>query len=714
MFQHIFRSGRQLALSLSRYQRRPGSRSKQEFGEAGMNESRTAALRDMATRLRIHSVAMTSQAGSGHPTSCCSIAEIMAVLFFDTMRYDPQDPTNPNNDRLVLSKGHAAPILYAAWAEAGLFPPDELMKLRRLDSDLEGHPTPRLGFVDVATGSLGQGLSAGCGMAYAGKYLDRGQYRVYVLLGDGEAAEGAVWEAINFAGFYKLDNLVAILDVNRLGQSDPTMFQHDVEIYRRRLEAFGWWTQVVDGHDPAALREAFALAAATTHRPAGVIAKTIKGKDLPGIEDQENWHGKALGDRTDAALSFLRSLLRGSSPPSPPAPVGLLTRPAPSEISIPAPNYRKNDNVATRTAYGTALAKLGSVDTRVVALDGDTKNSTFAEKFNAAHPDRFIEGYIAEQNLVGVAVGLATRGKIPFVSTFACFLTRAFDQLRMAGISRTNVKLVGSHAGVSIGEDGPSQMGLEDLAMFRAIPECVVFYPSDAVATERAVELAANYRGMAFIRTSRPATPIVYEAGESFAIGRAKVVCSDPEDRVTVVAAGVTLFEALAAAEQLAQNGIRVRIVDPFTVKPIDRETLLACARATGGRVVTVEDHYAEGGLGDAVADALSGAHDVIMTKLAVREIPRSGKPTELMHRFGISADRIVAAVEGLISIGRVMPKQAGKNRDRAGDGSKTRRMAARRSRGQGSTRRLVVRRPASAVQSRAGKRAKSRRKARR
>lgn len=615
-----------------------------------MSEASSAALNDMATRLRIHSIESTSKAGSGHPTSCCSMAEIMSVLFFDVMRYHVQSPRDPNNDRFILSKGHAAPILYAAWAEAGLFPTSELLRLRELDCDLEGHPTPRLNFVDVATGSLGQGLSVGCGMAYAGKHLDKADYRVYVLIGDGESAEGSIWEAASFAGFYQLDNLVAIFDVNRLGQSDPTMFQHDLEVYRSRLEAFGWNAIVVDGHDVDPLREAFSSAEKTKGKPTALVARTFKGRGIVGIEDKDDWHGKALGKHTEEALTHLRARLRGANGLKPQAPTGTLPAPSTAPVVMPAPTYTKGEKVATRVAYGTALAKLGKADQRIVAADGDTKNSTFAQKLRDVCPDRYVECFIAEQNLVGVGVGLGTRGKIPFVSTFACFLSRAYDQIRMAAISQANVKFVGSHCGVSIGEDGPSQMALEDLAMFRAIPDCVVFYPSDAVSTERAIELAANQRGMAFIRTSRPVTTVIYDNHESFAIGKAKVARSSANDRVTLVGAGITLEEGMKATEQLAGEGIGVRVVDPFTLKPIDRATLLECAKATGGKILTVEDHYHEGGLGEAVAGALANEPGIIVERIAVNEIPRSGKPDELLDRYGISARHIVAKVKAMLA----------------------------------------------------------------
>lgn len=615
-----------------------------------MSERPVAALKDMANRLRIDSIQATSKAGSGHPTSCCSMAEITAVLFFDTMKFHVDDPRNPNNDRFILSKGHAAPILYAAWAEAGKFPTSELLRLRELDCELEGHPTPRLDFVDVATGSLGQGLSAGCGMAYSGKYLDKADYRIYVLMGDGESAEGSIWEAASFASHYKLDNLVAIVDVNRLGQSEPTMFQHDTEVYRKRFDAFGWNTLVVDGHDVEQLLDAFDNAKSTTGRPTAIIAKTFKGAGIPGIENADNWHGKALGDKTDEAIAHLQAQLTGTNGLKVKSPSNALSAPSATTIKLETPNYKKGDKIATRKAYGTALAKLGSVSDRVVALDGDTKNSTFALDFKNVHPDRFVECFIAEQNLVGVGVGLATRGKIPFVSTFACFLSRAYDQLRMAAISQSTANFVGSHAGVSIGEDGPSQMALEDLAMFRAIPNCAVFYPSDAVSTERAVELAANYQGMTFIRTSRPNSEVIYDNDEVFEIGKANVVRSSPNDKVTVVAACVTLTEAMAAADELAKEGIHIRIVDPFTIKPLDRETILDCAKQTGGKILTVEDHYVEGGIGEAVAGALSCQEGITVYKLAVPRIPHSGQPGELMSLYGIDAKSIIGKIKQIIS----------------------------------------------------------------
>jgi transketolase len=609
----------------------------------------TAALQDMANQLRIDSIESTSAAGSGHPSSCCSMAELMSVLFFDEMKYHVSQPRHPDNDRFVLSKGHAAPILYAAWAEAGLFPRSEILKLRQFGNDLEGHPTPRLSFVDVATGSLGQGLSAGAGMAYVGKHIDHGDYRVYVLMGDGESAEGSVWEAASFASHYKLDNLVAIVDVNRLGQSEPTMFQHRLDVYKARFDSFGWNAVIVDGHDVDAIRAAFAQARQTGDRPTALIAKTFKGKGIPGVEDADNWHGKALGDKTQSSIDAIQQRIQAKVSIKPTSPPAKLSPAMGSKIVPPALGHKLGEKIATRAAYGVALAKIGAQNNNVVALDGDTKNSTFADKFRALFPDRYCECFIAEQNLVGVAVGMGTRGKLPFVSTFAAFFTRAFDQIRMAAISQAKVTLVGSHAGVSIGEDGPSQMALEDLAMFRTIPGGLVFYPSDATSTAAAVAISANHCGISFIRTSRPVTPTLYADGEPFEAGKAKVVKQSPKDQVTIVGAGITLAEAMIAAEELAKEGIAVRVIDPFTIKPLDKSTILAAAKATGGKIITVEDHYPEGGLGDAVAGELATETGIVIHKLAVRELPRSGKPEELVDHYGIGARSIAAKVREII-----------------------------------------------------------------
>ena len=609
------------------------------------------ALEDVATRLRIHSIRSTTAAGSGHPSSSASAADLVAAIFFDAMRFDPKDPRNPLGDRFVLSKGHASPLLYAAWAEVGLLKPEDLLSLRQLDSDLEGHPTPRLPFVDVATGSLGQGLSAGVGLAL-GARMEGIDQRVYVLLGDGEMAEGSVWEAAQMAGHLHLDTLVAVVDVNRLGQTGPTMLGHEVRVYQKRLAAFGWRVLVIDGNDLRQVVPALRRARRAGGAPTAIVAQTLKGKGIEGVEDALNWHGKALPkDHAARAVAALESRLHGVPPPKIHR-VRAGRGAAPAAAKAPATSVPEllplGGSAATREAYGDGLVRLGARDGRVVVLDAEVSNSTFTERFRLAFPDRYVECYIAEQNMVSVAAGLAARGHIPFASTFACFLGRAFDQLRMAGISRSNVKLSGSHAGVSIGEDGPSQMALEDLAMFRALPECVVFYPSDAVSTDACLRLAAERRGMVYIRTSRPKTAVIYGADEAFAVGGLKVVRSSPADRLTVVGAGITLHEALAAHAELEKAGIAVRVIDLYCVKPVDGDALRRAAAGTGNRILTVEDHYAEGGLGDAVLAAVGG-EGIAVYKLAVREIPRSGPPQALLERYGIDRRQIVARARELV-----------------------------------------------------------------
>lgn len=608
------------------------------------------ALHNKATELRIDSVRATSEAGSGHPSSCCSAADIVATLFFSVMRYDPANPKAPNSDRFILSKGHAAPLLYAAWAEAGLFPKSDLLKLRTLTSDLEGHPTPRLSFVDMATGSLGQGLSVGVGLALNAKFLDKSDYRTYVLMGDGESVEGSVWEAVEVSRHYGLDNLCAIVDVNRLGQSDPTMLQHDMEAYRSRWAGFGWHALIVDGHDFSGLLTAFDEAARTKGRPTVLLAKTYKGRGISAIENHPNWHGKPLakGEETQKAIAELTQQLKPNGVvPQIQKPAG----PAPGEPTVgqlPPPPYKPGDSAATREAFGVALESLGGANPAVVALDADVKNSTYTEKFAKKYPNRFFENFIAEQNMLGAAAGLAACGKIPFVATFAAFFTRAYDFIRMAAISQSNLKLVGTHVGVSIGEDGPSQMGLEDIAMMAAQPGMVVLYPSDATATYRLIEAAAAHKGMVYVRTGRPKSPVLYGPDERFAIGGSKVVRQNAGDVLTIVAAGVTLFEALNAHEQLKAAGIPVRVVDLYSIAPIDRATLMDCARATQGRILTVEDHYAHGGLGDAVLGAV-GTEGIKVYKLAVRTIPHSGKPDELIDHYGIGARSIVETVKHIV-----------------------------------------------------------------
>jgi transketolase len=607
--------------------------------------SRVNTLKNIATRLRIDSVVSTSEAGSGHPTTCCSAAEIMAALFFSEMRYDPRDPQNPDNDRFVLSKGHAAPILYAAWAEVGYIKRDELLKLRRIDSDLEGHPTPRLPFVDVATGSLGQGLCAGVGIALNARRI-KSDYRTYVLLGDGETAEGSVWEAADVGSFDALDALCGITDVNALGQSGPTQWQHDMEALAGRWRAFGWHAIIVDGHDVEAILGALDEARRTKGRPTMILARTIKGKGISLTEGKNGWHGKPLkkGEELDTALAELRSQLLPEEEPLTPQAPRSVQRPSPRKGSVGASAYKLGDSVATREAYGEAITRLGDSDDRIVALDGDVKNSTFSEKFEHKHPDRFYQTFIAEQAIIGTAMGLASRGAIPFPSTFAAFLTRAYDFIRMAAISNLNIKMAGSHAGVSIGEDGPSQMALEDLAMMRAEPNITVLYPCDGVSTEKLIEAMAYHPGPAYMRTSRPKTPVIYGPDETFEVGGLKVLRESAADVATVIGAGVTVFEALKAYDELKKSGVSIRVIDLYSLQPIDAATLIRCARDTKGRLMTVEDHYAAGGIGDAVATAVAG-EGFTVRRLAVREIPRSGKPEELLDRFGISSRHIVEEV---------------------------------------------------------------------
>jgi transketolase len=607
-------------------------------------------LKNVATQLRIDSIRATSEAASGHPTSCMSMADLMAALFFAEMKYDPKNPHNPDADRFILSKGHAAPILYAAWAEAGAFDRRELLKLREIGSDLEGHPTPRLPFVDVATGSLGQGICAAIGCALNARRI-RSDYRTYVILGDGESAEGSVWEAADIGAIDRLDNLCAITDVNGLGQSRPTMWQHDMEQFARRWRAFGWHAIVIDGHDLNAILDAFAEARSVKDQPTMILARTVKGKGVSFVEGKEGWHGKAFkkGEEMDRAIAELEQQRTPGltiDPTGIPKPAAV-QRPAATPKPIAPPAYKIGDQVATREAYGAALVKLGEADPRVVALDADVKNSTFSEKFEKAFPDRFYQNYIAEQVMVGASMGLAARGAIPFPSTFACFLTRAADFIRMAAISNVNIKLAGSHAGISIGEDGPSQMALEDLAMCRAEPNYAVLYPCDAVSAERLVALAAQYSGPAYIRTSRPKTPVIYSNDDRFELGGLKVLRQSSDDVATVIGAGVTVYEALKAYDSLKGSGTSIRVIDLYCLAPVDKAGLIAAARATGGHLITVEDHYASGGVGDAVAEAVADA-GFSVHRLAVREIARSGKPEELLERFGISASHVVEAVRVL------------------------------------------------------------------
>jgi transketolase len=617
---------------------------------AGPSSSTVEAVKAKARRLSVLSMMSTTAAGSGHPTSCMSAAELVAGTFFYAMKFDPKNPNSPDGDRFVLSKGHAAPLLYAALAEAGVFPESRVMTLRQSTSELEGHPTPRVPGVDAATGSLGQGLSVGAGLAM-GARLDKSPTRVYVLVGDGEMAEGQIWEAAALAAHYNLDNLTLLADVNALGQSDATMYRHDMEVYRRKFQSEGWAAEVIDGHDVAAVLAALDRAKATRGRPQAILARTDKGHGVSFLSGKEHWHGKPLSkDQLAQALKEIGLTLE--IPPDPGESYERTSLPQPPAFPAPqAPDYAAGSTVATREAYGYALKRLGAVNPHIVALSGDVKNSTFSEIFANAFPDRFVQGYIAEQNMVSAGVGLAARGKVPFVDTFACFLSRAYDQVRMAAISRSNLNLCGSHCGVSIGEDGPSQMALEDMAMFRAVHGSAVFYPSDAVSTERLTEAMARRPGINYLRTSRPKFPIIYSTQDGFPIPGFKTLRQSAQDVVTVIGAGVTLHESLKAADQLKTEGIAIRVIDLYCVKPIDGKALGEQIRATGGRLITVEDHWSEGGLGEAVFTALAevGVAASKSRLLAVNKMPHSGKPDELVDMFGISARHIVAAVREIL-----------------------------------------------------------------
>jgi transketolase len=614
--------------------------------------------RALAQQLRVDSIRSSTRAGSGHPTSALSAADLIAVLAAKYLRYDFDDPANPNNDHLIFSKGHASPLLYALFRAAGAISEEELLSFRRFGSRLQGHPVPVLPWVEVATGSLGQGLAIGVGIALAGRYIDRRPYRVWVLLGDSEMAEGSVWEAFEHASHYQLGNLIGILDLNRLGQRGETMLGWNSGAYAGRARAFGWHTIEIDGHDLDQIDRAYTEASEPRDAPTLIIAQTIKGRGVSFLENRDGWHGRALNDeqarQAIAELGGVQTVSvhvakpSASAAPAPAPPADWTGRPA-------LPTYALGASVATRRAYGDALRAIGAVRPDLIVLDAEVSNSTYSEEFKKEFPERFFEMYIAEQQMVAAAVGLSVRHLTPFASTFAAFLTRAYDFIRMAAISRANLRLCGSHAGVSIGEDGPSQMALEDLAMMRAVHGSTVLYPCDANQTARLVALMADQDGISFLRTTRAATPVIYAPEEEFTIGGSKTVRSSPDDQVTIVAAGITVHEALAAADQLAHEGIPVRVIDAYSVKPIDRTTLHAAAETTRGRIVVVEDHWAEGGLGAAVQEAFTtnagwhGRLPLSLTHLAVREMPGSGTPSELLDAAGISARHIASAVRALL-----------------------------------------------------------------
>jgi transketolase len=602
-------------------------------------------VHELAQQLRVDSVRAAAAANSGHPTSSMSAADLMAVLFSSYLRYDFDAPENPANDHLVFSKGHASPLLYSLYKAAGAIDDEELLTFRELGSRLQGHPTPELPWVDVATGSLGQGLPISVGIALAADRLEHSDLRVWVLCGDSELAEGSMWEAFEHAGFAKLDNLIAIVDVNRLGQRGPTMHGWDTASLAARASACGWDVQEIDGHDLEAIDAAYARAQ-EAERPAVIFARTKKGSGVAAVEDKENQHGKPLADPEAAVeeLGGIRSLSVSVQPPPEPKPFEVAT------AAVERPTYEVGEKVATRGAYGDALAWIGSIDEKVVALDGEVGNSTYAERFAAKHPERFFEMYIAEQQMVAAAVGMQARGWKPFASSFGAFLSRAYDFVRMAAISDADLKLCGSHVGVSIGPDGPSQMALEDIASLRAVLGSVVLYPSDANQAVQLLDAMREHRGVSYLRTTREATPVLYDASDSFEIGGSHTVRSSGEDAVTLIGAGITLRECLSAADQLAEKGIAARVVDLYSLKPVDAEAVVKAAQETGA-MVTVEDHWAEGGIGEIVATVLADAGvSAKLERLAVTERPGSGPPADLLAAAGLDAAHIVAAAERITS----------------------------------------------------------------
>lgn len=664
-------------------------------------------LAHQALNLRIDSMRATTAGKSGHPTSCLSAADIISVLFFHVLRYDLKNPKNPNNDRFILSKGHAIPVVYAAWKNLGVISDEQLLSLRKFDSVLEGHPTPRFDYNEAATGSLGQGLGVGVGMALQAK-KDQFPYKTYVMMGDSESAEGSIWEAAELAAYYKLDNLIGIVDCNRLGQSEEVMNNHDVSKYARKWEAFGWKTITIDGHNLEEIVAAFEQVHQIKQQPTVIVAKTYKGFGLDNVENKQGYHGKPFKeDELEQAIIALRKRFPEASEykstisyvPEMPESVlfdkvqdKLLAGARPEELAAFSPelveglakagrlegyerillnltqdpqasSFDKDKKIATRQAYGYALAALGRVSNDIFVLDGDVKNSTYTEIFEKEFPDRFVQCFVAEQNMISVSTGLQLRGKIPFAATFACFLSRAHDQIRMAGIGRNALRLCGSHAGVSIGEDGPSQMGLEDIALMRAIPDSIVLYPSDGVSAYKLVELMANYQqGISYLRTTRASTPVLYDKNETFSVGGCKVLRQSKQDKACIIAAGVTLHEALKAYEQLAGQGVFVSVIDLYSVKPIDSEMIKKVALDSCNTIITVEDHYSEGGIGEAVISALvneqffschpefsSGSNPFYMKNLAVQKLSRSGTPEELLKYAEIDAESIAKTVLSIV-----------------------------------------------------------------
>ena len=617
-------------------------------------------LENKALNLRIDSIRATTESGSGHPTSCLSAADIIATIFFHFLKYDISNPQNPCNDRFILSKGHAIPVIYSAWKQLGVISDKQLLELRKFDSPLEGHPTSRFIYNEAATGSLGQGLAIGVGMAINAKYENL-DYKTYVMLGDGEITEGSVWEAASLASHYKLNNLISIIDCNKLGQSGEALHGHNIEKYAKKFEAFGWKTFIIDGHNISQIIECINKAFLIKNQPIAIVAKTHKAYGLKDFEDKNSYHGKPFKkEELEKIISILKNNFQQATQyqeketykPQLPCSSKKINL---NKITINIekdPNkkmFESNQEIATRKAYGYALAALGRESKNIFVLDGDVKNSTFSEIFEKEFPQNFIQCFIAEQSMIGIATGLQLRNKIPHASTFGAFLTRAHDQIRMAGIGKNALRLCGSHCGISIGEDGPSQMALEDIAMFRSIPDSIVLYPSDGISTYKLVELMTNYnKGISYIRTTRGATPILYKKEEEFKIGGCKIIKESNKDQICIIAAGITLHESLKAYKELFKQNISISIVDLYSIKPLDEETIKQTAKKSGNKIITVEDHYIQGGLGEAVASALINENFRI-EKLAVTQVPRSGSTKKLLESAQIDSKAIIKKVLEII-----------------------------------------------------------------
>ena len=625
-----------------------------------ISEDKILFLKNKALNIAIDSIRTTSQSGSGHPTSCMSSADLVSTIFFNELKQDLENPNNPNNDRFILSKGHAIPVVYAAYKQLGIISDEELLNLRDFDSVLEGHPTPRFKYNEAATGSLGQGLAIGIGMALNAK-MEKFDYKTYVLMGDGEIAEGSVWEAASLASYYKLDNLICVVDCNKLGQTGLTMHADKEEEYAKKFEAFGFQTFVISGHNIEEILQTFQKANETKNKPIAIVAKTHKGFGLEQVQDLNNFHGKPFAKAdTEKLIKQLKNKFPEASQLKsekhiPQMPTKVKDKKTDNKIVIDLEKdkntnlFNLGEKIATRKAFGYALEALGKESNNIIALDGDVKNSTFIEIFEKSFPKRFVQCFIAEQSMIGIATGFESRKKIPFAATFAAFLTRAYDQIRMAGIGRNALRLCGSHCGVSIGQDGPSQMGLEDISMFRSIPNSIVLYPSDGVSTYKLAECMANYNdGVSYLRTTRPNSPVIYDKDEKFEIGGCKVLKQNNNDKVCLIGAGITLHEIMKAFEELKKQNINVSMIDLYSIKPMDTETIIKVAKGSNNKIITVEDHYLEGGLGQSVASALIN-EDIKVYSLAVTKIPRSGSQEKLMSYEEIDSNSIIKKILELI-----------------------------------------------------------------